>query len=140
MPGYEISFDPARIDFRATSDILKDSYWGAARSDAGHYGAFSRSLCAGAYLDEKQVAFARAVTDYTYFGYLCDVIVWPEHRGKGLGQRLVRAFLDHPDLGSILHWSLSTSDAHGVYEKLGFVRSTDGQYMRLFGAAASMLK
>jgi GNAT superfamily N-acetyltransferase len=131
MGDYEISFDPRRIDFRATSDILKASYWGAGRSFAGHERAFALSLCAGAYFEGKQVGFARAVTDRTFFGYLCDIVVWPGHRGKGLGQQLVRAFLDHPDLDSIPHWSLSTSDAHGLYEKFGFVRAMDGQYMRL---------
>lgn len=131
MAEYEISFDKARIDFRATSDVLMAAYWGALRTDEGHRQAFANSLCAGAYLNGRQVAFARAITDGTYFGYLCDIMVWPEHRGQGLGQRLVRAFIDHPELGGILHWSLSTSDAHGVYEKLGFVKSTDGQYMRL---------
>jgi len=33
MPDCEISFDLARIDFRATSDLLMASYWGAGRSD-----------------------------------------------------------------------------------------------------------
>jgi GNAT superfamily N-acetyltransferase len=131
MAAYEISFDPARIDFHATCELLKSSYWGRGRSDAGYERAFANSLCAGAYLDGRQVAFARAITDRTYFGYLCDIIVWPEHRGQGLGQRLVRAFIDQPELGGIVHWSLSTSDAHGVYEKLGFVKSAEGQYMRL---------
>jgi len=131
MADYEISFDRARIDFRATSDILKAAYWGRHRTDAGHEQAFDNSLCAAAYLDGRQVAFARAVTDRTYFGYLCDIIVWPEHRGQGLGRRLVKAFIEHPELGGILHWGLSTSDAYGVYEKLGFVRGMDGQYMRL---------
>jgi GNAT superfamily N-acetyltransferase len=131
MAEYEISFDRARIDFRVTSDVLMGAYWSRHRTDQGDEQAFANSLCAGAYLNGRQVAFARAITDRTYFGYLCDIMVWPEHRGQGLGQKLVRAFIDHPELGGILHWSLSTSDAHGVYEKLGFVKSTDGQYMRL---------
>lgn len=137
MAAYEISFDPVRIDLRATCDILKSSYWGKGRSDAGYERAFANSLCAGVYLDGRQVAFARAITDRTYFGYLCDIIVWPEHRGQGLGQRLVQAFIDHPELGGVVHWSLSTSDAHGVYEKLGFVKSSDGQYMRLTRAPST---
>ena len=107
------------------------SYWGAGRNDEFHRRAFANSLCVGAYLDGKQVGFGRAITDRMVFAYLADIIIWPEHRGEGIGSRLVQALIDHPELSTVSHWSLSTSDAHGVYEKLGFKASTDGRYMRL---------
>ncbi|MBZ9808065.1 GNAT family N-acetyltransferase [Mesorhizobium sp. BR1-1-9] len=131
MPECEISFDLSRIDFRATSDLLMASYWGGGRSDETHRRAFANSLCAAAYIDGSQVGFGRAITDRTVFAYLADIIVWPQHRGQGIGSRLVQALIDHPELGSVSHWSLSTNDAHGVYERLGFKPSTDGRYMRL---------
>ena len=131
MSDVEISFDLSRIDFRATSDQLMASYWGATRSDEAHHRAFAHSLCVGAYIGAKQVGFARAITDCTVFAYLADVIIWPEHRGQGIGQRLVQALIDHPEVKTVSHWSLSTNDAHSLYEKLGFKTSTDGRYMRL---------
>ncbi|CAN7532005.1 GNAT family N-acetyltransferase [Mesorhizobium sp. LjRoot246] len=131
MPDCEISFDLSRIDFRATSDLLISSYWGAGRSDEAHRRAFANSLCVGAYIDGKQVGFGRAITDRTVFAYLADIIIWPENRGQGIGSRLVQALIDHPEVTTVFHWSLSTSDAHGMYEKLGFKPSTDGRYMRL---------
>ncbi|WP_312891178.1 GNAT family N-acetyltransferase [Mesorhizobium silamurunense] len=76
-----------------------------------------------AYIDGKQVGFARAITDYTVFAYLADVIIWPGHRGQGIGKRLVQA------RKTVSHWSLSTNDAHSLYEKFGF--KIDGRYMRL---------
>ncbi|TIQ36862.1 MAG: GNAT family N-acetyltransferase [Mesorhizobium sp.] len=129
MPDVEISFDLSRIDFRATSDQLMASYWGSARNDEMHHRAFAHSLCVGAYVDGKQVGFARAITDYTVFAYLADIIIWPEHRGRGIGKRLVQALLDHPEVKTVSHWSLTTSDAHSLYQKFGF--ETDGRYMRL---------
>lgn len=129
MPDVEISFDLSRIDFRATSDQLMASYWGSARNDEMHRRAFAHSLCVGAYVDGKQVGFARAITDYTVFAYLADIIIWPEHRGRGIGKRLVQALLDHPEVKTVSHWSLTTSDAHSLYQKFGF--ETDGRYMRL---------
>ncbi|TIW17763.1 MAG: GNAT family N-acetyltransferase, partial [Mesorhizobium sp.] len=111
MPDVEISFDLSRIDFRATSDQLMASYWGSARSDEMHHRAFASSFCVGAYIDDKQVGFARAITDYTVFAYLADVIIWPEHRGQGIGKRLVQALIDHPEVKTVSHWSLSTNDA-----------------------------
>lgn len=129
MPDIEISFDASRIDFRATSDQLMASYWGSARNDELHQRAFANSLCVGAYIEKKQVGFARAITDYTVFAYIADVIIWPEHRGHGIGKRLVQALIEHPEVKTVSHWSLSTNDAHGLYEKFGF--KTDGRYMRL---------
>jgi GNAT superfamily N-acetyltransferase len=131
MQDIEISFDLSRIDFRATSDQLMRSYWGASRTDEANHRAFHNSLCVAAYLDGKQVGFARAITDYTVFAYVADVIIWPENRGQGIGKRLVQALIDHPEVGTVTHWSLSTDDAHSLYEKLGFKASTDGRYMRL---------
>lgn len=130
MAVVEISFDPLRIDFDRTSDEIRQSYWGAARNDALNRRALDNSLCVGAYLDGKQVGFARVVTDYACFAYVCDVIVWAEHRGLGIGKKLVQALLDHPDLKSVTGWSLRTSDAHSLYEKFGFEVSNDGMYMR----------
>jgi GNAT superfamily N-acetyltransferase len=129
MQDVEISFDLSRIDFPATFDQLKQSYWGASRTDEAHHRAFHNSLCVGAYLDGKQVGFARAVTDYTVFAYLADVIVWPEHRGHGIGKRLVQALLEHPEMKTVSHWSLTTSDAQTLYQKFGF--QAEGRYMRM---------
>ncbi|MER9257095.1 GNAT family N-acetyltransferase [Mesorhizobium sp. M0619] len=131
MPDCEISFDMSRIDFRATSDLLMASYWGAGRSDDFHRRAFGNSFCTAAYIDRNQVGFGRAITDRTVFAYLADIIICPQHRGQGIGTQLVRALINHPELNTVSHWSLSTSDAHGLYEKLGFKASTDGRYMRL---------
>lgn len=137
MADCEISFDMSRLDFRATSDLLMASYWGVGRTDETHRRAFANSLCAAAYIDGRQVGFGRAITDRTVFAYLADIIVWPDYRGRGIGPRLVRALIEHPEVKTVAHWSLSTSDAHGVYEKLGFKPSTDGRYMRLDRVPAS---
>ncbi|WP_352917647.1 GNAT family N-acetyltransferase [Mesorhizobium sp. M0960] len=91
MANFEISFDLSQIDFRATSDILKESYWGSGRSDELHRRAFANSLCVGAYVGGNQVGFGRAITDRTVFAYLADIIVWPGYRGQGIGTRLVQA-------------------------------------------------
>lgn len=127
----EISFDPLRIDFVKAARLLVETPWGKGRSEADQLNAFSNSLCAGAFIDGRQVGFARAVTDRALFAYLCDLIVWPEHRGRGAATRLTEAFLAHPELASVAHWSLYTATAHSIYAKLGFERSGDGNYMRL---------
>lgn len=137
MAEVEISFDTSRIDFVKTSEVIKASYWGDGRSDELNRRAFANSFCAGAYFDGQQVGFARVITDYACFAYVADVIVWPDRRGLGIGKKLIQALLDHPELASVTGFSLRTSDAHSLYEKFGFVTSTDGMYMRLARQPAS---
>ena len=66
------------------------------------------------------VGFGRVVTDYATFGYLADVFVLEQHRGRGLAEWLVRTILHHPDLQGFRRWSLTTRDAHGLYANSGF--------------------
>jgi len=131
MTDLEISFDPSRLDFQATSKLLKATYWGDTRTDEINRRAFENSVCAIALIDgRRQVGFARASGDRAVYARISDVIVWPEHRGKGIGKALVQALLDHPDLRSVGTWMLNTSDAHGLYARFGFRPSTDGNEMR----------
>lgn len=44
------------------------------------------------------------------------------YRGEGLGKALVKHITEH-ELLAPLRGILDTSDAHGLYEKFGFVRS-----------------
>jgi GNAT superfamily N-acetyltransferase len=127
----EISHDLARLDFAATSDLLKASYWGRRRTDEINRRAFENSVCAIALVDGRQVGFARASGDRAVFARISDVVVWPEHRGQGIGKALVQALLDHPDLQSVSTWMLNTADAHGLYSRFGFRPVTDGNEMRL---------
>jgi GNAT superfamily N-acetyltransferase len=127
----EISHDLSRLDFQSTSDLLKASYWGRQRTDAINRRAFENSICAIALIGGKQVGFARASGDRAVYARISDVIVWPEHRGKGIGKALVAALLDHPDLRSIPTFMLNTWDAHSLYGRFGFKPTTDGNEMRL---------
>jgi GNAT superfamily N-acetyltransferase len=131
MADIEISFDPLRIDFVKAAQLLSETHWGKGRGEGDQLKAFGNSLCAGAFVEGRQIGFGRAITDRTFFAYLCDVIVWPEDRGQGAATRMVQAFLEHPELASVVHFSLYTATAHGIYARLGFARSGDGNYMRL---------
>jgi GNAT superfamily N-acetyltransferase len=69
----------------------------------------------------RQVGFARVVTDYATFGYLADVFVIEEFRGKGLAKWMMQVIMGHPDLQGLRRWLLATKDAHGLYAKIGFL-------------------
>ncbi len=84
------------------------------------------SLCFGVYTtDKKQVGFARMVTDRATFGYLADVFILEEHRGKGLSKWLIEVIQSHPELQGLRRWLLGTKDAHGLYEQFGWTVMTE---------------
>lgn len=119
--GYEISTDPARLDVDVIHGFLRGAYWSPGVPREITERAIAHSIPFGLFApDGAQAGFARVVTDRAIFGYLADVFVLPEHRGRGLGVRLVEAVLEHPDLQGLRRLELHTLDAHGVYERCGF--------------------
>ena len=119
--GLEVSDDPRRLDLGVIHRFIsRESYWAEGISDALLARAIAHSLCFGLYRGQEQVGFARVVTDRATYGYLCDVFVDREHRGKGLGKWLVACVLEHPDLQGLRRISLMTRDAHDLYRPFGF--------------------
>ena len=121
--GYEISADPARLDAELIHRWLsEDSYWARGRSRDTQDRAMAGSLNFGAYRADTraQVGYTRVVTDGATFAWLCDVYIDRAQRGHGLGTALVTAACDHLAPFGLRRVMLATSDAHGVYAKLGF--------------------
>jgi GNAT superfamily N-acetyltransferase len=81
--------------------------------------SIEHSLCFGVYQMDKQVGFARVVTDYTIFAYLCDVFILEEYQGQGLGKWLTETILDALDEAGVRWTMLATRDAHELYEEYG---------------------
>jgi len=100
--------------------LAEQAYWSRGIPRATVDRAIEGSLCFGGYLDGRQVAFARVVTDGATFGYLADVFVLPEHRGRGHAKTLMAAVMAHPQLQGLRRFNLATSDAHGLYAGFGF--------------------
>ena len=119
--GFIFSDDVNKLDALAIHDYLSNgSYWAAGIPLDTVKRAMEHSLCFGIYKDTVQVGFARWITDRATFGYLADVYVLPEYQGKGLMRKLMSLMLFHKDLQGLRRYMLSTSDAHGLYEKFGF--------------------
>lgn len=119
--GYEVSTDPARLDFERIHRFLSSSYWSPGIPRDVVERAIANSLPFGLYAPSgEQAGFARVVSDRATYAYLADVYVEAEHRGRGLGKLLVSCVLEHPDLQSLRRWALATADAHGLYRRYGF--------------------
>jgi GNAT superfamily N-acetyltransferase len=125
MDEYEISSDRSRIDVALVARYLSaESYWAEGIPAAVVRRSIENSVCFAAYRGAEQVAFARVITDYATFAYIADVFVLDAHRGAGLGRRLMEAIMRHEALQGLRRWMLVTRDAHGLYEKFGFTRTT----------------
>jgi GNAT superfamily N-acetyltransferase len=115
-----VDTDKSRLDVAMIYRFLSTSYWARGiplevveRSIAG-------SLCFGLYEGERQVGFARVVSDGATFAYLADVFVLEECRGRGHSKALMVAVLAHPSLQGLRRWLLATRDAHELYAQFGF--------------------
>jgi GNAT superfamily N-acetyltransferase len=117
---YEISTERSRLDITLIHDFLSSSYWAKGVPRSVVEKSIEHSLCFGAFLDDRQVGFARVITDFATFAYLADVFVIPEHRGRGVSKLLLRAILGHPELQGLRRFLLATRDAHGLYAQFGF--------------------
>jgi GNAT superfamily N-acetyltransferase len=118
--GYRISTDRALLDLDVIHGFLSRSYWskGVPRDVVAR--SIEGSMCFGIYHDGVQAGFARVITDYATIGYLADVFVLDEHRGRRLGVWLIDVIMHHPALQGFRVWRLGTRDAHGLYEKFGW--------------------
>jgi GNAT superfamily N-acetyltransferase len=118
---YLISTDRSRLDLAVIHEFLTNSsYWAKGRSFETVRRSVANSLPFGLYEEERQIGFARVVTDYATFAWLADVFVLEEARGRGLGTWLVEVILSHPELRGFRRWTLATKDAHEIYRKFGF--------------------
>jgi len=111
-----------RVDLNTVYELLKDTYWASKRTRATVEKTVANSICFSMLFGDRQIGFARVVTDYAVFSYIADVIIHPEFRGKGLGKWMMKCIVEHPNIGKTQRL-LQTRDAHDFYKKLGFAVS-----------------
>jgi GNAT superfamily N-acetyltransferase len=118
--GFSISTDQSKMDVGVIHEFLSESsYWAQNRPLDVVQTSIQHSLCFGVYDGDQQVGFARVVTDYATFAWLCDLFILESHRGRGLGKWLVECIVSYPDLQSVRKFLLATRDAHELYRRYG---------------------
>jgi len=119
--GYWASDEPELVDVpRVHAWLSRESYWAQGRPEAVVAKSIEHSLVVGLYsAGGEQVGFARFVTDYATFAWLCDVFVESAHQGRGLGSFLVEAAINHPALGGVRQ-VLAAKPGRTLYARQGF--------------------
>lgn len=110
-----------QFDFKAIHDWLTHTYWspGITRERV-EQGFRNSTVCVAAVGDGQAAGCARCTSDTTRFGYIADVFVPTDFRGKGIAREMVRRIIAHPKVHAVETWYLHTVDAHTVYQGLGF--------------------
>ncbi|MFD2366879.1 GNAT family N-acetyltransferase [Pseudoduganella sp. GCM10020061] len=121
MSELEISTDKTLLDVPMIYQFLSEqSTWAVGIPRRVVDRAIENSMCFGGFLDGRQVAFARVITDYATFANLVDVFVLPQYRGRGYCSQMMNTIMAHPSLQGLRRFTLATTNAHHVYEKYGF--------------------
>ena len=111
--------------------ISTRSYWKRGVPKEHVRRSIEHSLNFGLFEGDDQIGFARIVTDYTDYAYLCDVFILEAYQGQGLGQWLMESVLAHPNLQSLGHFTLDTRNAQEFYRKFGFQEIDPKSTMRI---------
>lgn len=116
---YQITDDRLKADPERIKYLLSESYWAEKRDIETIKKTIDHSICISVFFENRQVGFARVVTDYAVFAWIADVIVDEQHRCQGLGKEMMRIIQEHTVIPRSLQ-VLRTKDAHGLYEQFGF--------------------
>ncbi|TPG65015.1 GNAT family N-acetyltransferase [Ewingella americana] len=118
--GFTVTTNPSCFDLHAIHSYLKASSWAPGIDEETVRLSVENSLCFALLEGEKQIGFARLVTDFATFGYLCDVYVLNEYHKTGLGRWLMECCQSHPLMSRLRRIMLVTDSAPWLYEKIGY--------------------
>jgi N-acetylglutamate synthase-like GNAT family acetyltransferase len=119
--SYFVSDEISDVNISCVHNYLSvTSYWAQGRSLEVVKRSIENSLCIGIYKkDGEQVGFARVVTDFATFAWICDVFIMDHSKGRGLGKILIGEIVRNPKLQGLKRLVLVTKDAHELYQQYG---------------------
>ncbi len=120
--GCLLTTNQTQFDWQAVHNYLSGvAYWSKGIPLITMQRAFQNSLSFGLFDSlGQQIGAARMITDYATFAYMADVYVLDGFQGQGIGIWMIEKIINHPDLSGLRRYMLATSDAHTLYEKIGF--------------------
>lgn len=120
---YYISTDNSLLNTKTIWVLLKDKFWTKDIPIKNIERFIKYSLCFGAYNrnTNEQVGFARVISDYTSYAYICDVVVDSAHQRQGIGTLLINNIFRYKELQGLKTWSLrTTKEACNISKAKGF--------------------
>lgn len=126
--NFTISTDKNKLDIPSIHLFLStESDWANGIPIETLKTSIENSLNFGLYDENKQIGFARIISDFSTIAYLGDVYLLKEYRGKGLSKWLMNEIITHPNLQGLRRWILLTDTADWLYKKYGFTEVANPQ-------------
>ncbi|MBK8143887.1 MAG: GNAT family N-acetyltransferase [Bacteroidetes bacterium] len=120
MNEIEINTNKNQLDIYFINEFISNSYWAKSRTIETMQTCIDNSLNFGVYLQDRQIGFARVVSDFAQFAYIMDLFIQENYRGKGYSKKLMTYIMECDKLKNVTVWRLATTDAHGLYKQFGF--------------------
>lgn len=124
---FSISTEKGRIDVDYVHAFLTGSYWAAGIPLETVKRSVEGSICFSVFQQQRQIGFARVITDEATFAYLADVFIDEKFRGKGLSKWLMEVIMNYESFQGLRRFMLATRDAHGLYTQFGFAPLTHAE-------------
>ena len=126
---YTISTDKDKLDIHSIHKFLaNETDWANGIPIETLKTSIENSLNFGLYDENRQIGFARIISDYSTIAYLGDVYILNEYRGKGLSKWLMSEIMEHPNLQGLRRWILLTNTAEWLYKKFGFTEISKPEF------------
>lgn len=131
--NYLLTTNPREDSARDTYLLLQKTYWSHKRPLDVVEKTIDNSLCFFLFDQDRQIGFARIITDYATTSWLADVVLDDSYQNQKLGSWMMNCVLDHPDI-SFTQFVLQTGSAEKFYSRLGFSKhpslmSTEVDYL-----------
>lgn len=111
------------VNWDEVSNIIKSVEWGNRPANILEAAFRSSSFVRFAYDGDKLIGFGRTVDDGAFYGWIVDLVVIPEYRGKGIGSYILKEL--ETDLEPYITTMLTAAPGKSkFYEKLGWLKQT----------------
>jgi len=116
----DVRFEVAPRDVQGALDLVAGEYWNVNTPRETLARAHAESRCWIMGFDARGPAATGRATCDAKRGWIYDVAVRRDLRGRGVGRALLTLLLDHPQLRGTRECMLGTRDAQGLYGGFGF--------------------
>ena len=129
MGEYKIKTGFNKMDLQCIHYFIsEESYWAQGVPFDLFEVSLKNSFCIGVFDEEgKQIAFARIISDRATYGYLSDVFVLKQYRGKGISKILMEYNMNLRWVKQLRRFMLFTEDAQELYTVYGFWKILDSE-------------
>ena len=121
--AYRLSADLEPVSWERLSRVYTDAPLPVEQDAERLRQLYGKSqVCCFAWHGDDLVGACRALSDGDTWGFICDLVVDPEHQGRGLGRRILDWTVAELDVEKVMLACVKGQE--GFYGKAGFLRHT----------------